>query len=36
MKLFIAAQGAKQVYLIADSWELSILDVEKKYFVESQ
>lgn len=31
-----AAQGANQVYLIADSWELGIFDLENKYFVKSQ
>lgn len=28
VKLFIAAQGAKEVYLIADSWELGVFDLE--------
>lgn len=31
IKLLIVAQGPKQVYLIADSWELCIIfDLEKK------
>lgn len=37
VKLFIAAQGPKQVHLIAGTWELHIIfDLEKNYFVENR
>lgn len=36
IKLLIIAQGPKQVYVIAHSWELqTIFDLEKKHFVEN-
>lgn len=36
IKLLTIAQGRKQVYAIAHSWELHIIfDLEKKHFVEN-
>lgn len=36
VKLFIAVQGANQVYLIADNWESGLFDLENKFFVKRQ